>query len=284
MAKKYQDIFAKGSLIKDRGLLQHEQIKSQITVLGELESLIPPLREDEALQLENNILKEGCRESLLVWDHQGQYILVDGHNRFRICQKHQIDFKVSLMNFDTMHQVKDWMVGNQLGRRNLTSEQASYLRGMRYELEKKEKGGFDKVQSKGQNDLLTSERLANEYNVSEKTIKRDAAYAQGMEKIGEANPQLKKEILSGKVKVNKEDVQSLSKMQEALSIHSADDIAKLAKTGAPKSYHSIDPDEKARQIEFIKHRIQELLSSFGQGSHEVYELLRAEVQKLGKLV
>lgn len=69
------------------------------------------------------------------------------------------------------------------GRRNLHPDQASRLRGIRYNGEKQDKGGDRK--SKGQNDPLiesTADRLADEYQVSEKTIKRDGQFAEAVER------------------------------------------------------------------------------------------------------
>jgi ParB-like chromosome segregation protein Spo0J len=284
MAKKYKSLFSSGSLIKDKGLIQHEQIKQNIEVYPELEALIPPLRTDEITQLTDNIQKEGCREALLVWDNDGKYILVDGHNRYRICQLHELDFKVSLMQFANLGEVKDWMIDNQLGRRNLTSEQASYLRGMRYELEKQEKGGFERVQSKGHSDSLTSERLAEEYNVSSKTIQRDANYAKGLEKIGLVNAQLKKDILAGNIKVSKSDIQKVAKLEELGTINSAIDIENALSISRKISIPKTNKEEKSKQIEDSKERIQQLLVKFGQGNKKIYEELQKELQVLGKLI
>ena len=61
-----------------------------IAVDPELSILIPPLQPEELAQLEANILAEGCRDPLVVW----QGILLDGHNRLRICEKHGIPYKV----------------------------------------------------------------------------------------------------------------------------------------------------------------------------------------------
>jgi hypothetical protein len=248
--KKYQISLGEQKMIKDQGLLQFEEIKKQITVLPELEQLIPPLVGDELQQLEQNILKEGCREALLIWPttrnvfdpvaengQQKVYVLIDGHNRFGICQKHGLDFKIHLIDFQSMYDVQSYMIDNQLGRRNLTPEQTSYLRGIKYLTEKKERGKYDRIEHKGQNVLYgenafetgtekdtkkhkgqnvlygeevltTSEKLGQKFNVSEKTIKRDADFAAGLDKL--AGP-LKTAILSGKAKVNKQHIQQIGK-------------------------------------------------------------------------
>ena len=236
------------TMIKDQSLLRHEDIKQHIHVLPELAAYIPPLLPDEYKQLEENIKQNGCREALLVWETTGEqipdlgttatvYILIDGHNRYTICQKHNLDFKVHLMNFPSIEEVKFFMIDNQLGRRNLAPEQVSYLRGLRYLREKQGKGKYSRENQKGQNDLYdiegreetqkganknepvaigenqqtTAHRLGKQFNVSEKTIKRDAAYAQGLERL---HPKFKQEILSGQTKVDKALVQQLGQFDK----------------------------------------------------------------------
>lgn len=217
------------SIIKDQSLLKYEAIKSQITILAELRELIPPLLTEETRQLEQNILNEGCREALMIWettqqqisegdDSSAVYVLIDGHNRYAICQQYDIDFKIHLVSYPSIKEVREFMIDNQLGRRNLIAEQAAYLRGLRYNNEKQEKGKYSRDDHKGQNVLYdmdtkkesTSQRLAKQYNVSEKTIKRDAEFAEG---IGMLAPELKKDILGGKVKVKKVDIQQLSQLE-----------------------------------------------------------------------
>lgn len=219
--KKYQSFLGENRMIKDQGLMRHEDIRKRIKVLPVLEDLIPPLSADEFAQLEENILKEGCREALLIWEveqsdetiEKGQYILIDGHNRYRICTKHQLDFRINLVTFPGLTEVKDYMIDNQLGRRNLSPEQISYLRGKKYNAQKLAKGKYERSDHKGQivpyeSEGTTAERLAEQFNVSQKTIKRDAEFAEGLDKLPIAT---KKEVLSGKLKVRKSDIQALAK-------------------------------------------------------------------------
>jgi hypothetical protein len=81
----------------------------------EFQSIIPPLKLEEYQQLEANILDEGCREALILWGG----ILVDGHNRYKICQEHDIPFKTCQLDFEDRRSVRMWIRNNQLGRRNL---------------------------------------------------------------------------------------------------------------------------------------------------------------------
>lgn len=230
-------------IIKDQSLLRHEDIKNRLLILPELQAFIPPLLPDELAQLESNIRKDGCREALLVWettngivtggeDTTPVYVLIDGHNRYTICQKLGLDFRINLVEeFRTMAEVRGFMIDNQLGRRNLTPEQMAYLRGLRYLTERNERGKYDRSEHKGQNvpydsetdpesaempstasslakGSSTSARLAKQFNVNEKTIKRDAEFAAGIEKLSSA---LKADVLSGQTRINKAAIQQLAK-------------------------------------------------------------------------
>ena len=89
----------------------------------QLAALIPPLTPEERAQLEQNLLAEGCRDPLVVWGD----VLIDGHNRYEICTRHQIEFQVIHMQFQARSDVEAWIIRNQLGRRNLNSYQRSVL-------------------------------------------------------------------------------------------------------------------------------------------------------------
>jgi DNA modification methylase len=92
-------------------------------ILQELESLIPPLSNEEFKQLECNILEEGIREPLITWNG----ILIDGHNRYRIAQEHDMNYETLEKEFENINRVKEWMIHNQFGRRNLSNYQRSVL-------------------------------------------------------------------------------------------------------------------------------------------------------------
>lgn len=208
------------------------EAEKSITILKEIREYIIPLAEEELLQLEKNILKEGCREPLTVWQKTPtQLVLIDGHNRFKICQKHNITFKVREVSFSDLNEVKLWMVDNQMGRRNLTTDQMSYYRGLKYLALKKRRGGYENVKSKGQSETPTSELVAAQFSVSESTVKRDAKFAQGLEIVGRSNPGLKMKILTGQAKVKKADVQCLpdARRPERITIKNEADLYNKAK-------------------------------------------------------
>jgi len=144
----------------------------------EFQALIPPLSIEEKAQLESNIVSEGCRDALVVWEG----IILDGHNRFEICQRRGIEYQTKEIVLPDREAAADWIDKNQLGRRNLTPDQMSLIRGRRYNRAKKTKAEAGSMggSSKGHFDLClpsTADRLAKEHGVSPATIKRDGRVA-----------------------------------------------------------------------------------------------------------
>lgn len=88
-----------------------------------LKKYIRPLSKNEYQALESSILADGCRDALVVWGG----VLVDGHNRYEICTKHKIEFETVEMDFKNVDEVKEWMLLNQLGRRNLSDYDRTVL-------------------------------------------------------------------------------------------------------------------------------------------------------------
>jgi hypothetical protein len=224
-------------------ILHADAIRQNILVLDELKNFIPPLSVEEFEQLQSNILEHGCQTPLQLWqtpkknigiatndETEIAYVLIDGHNRYKICSSNNLPFEVYMLSFETLKDAKDYMIELQLGRRNLNPTQISYFRGLRYNNEKVDKNNnllkgqnvfseksaliTDSNSPKGHFDLSTNstaDRLANEYKVSSKTIKRDAEFARGLQKMG---AELRNDILSGKEKVDKGLIQKLSKISD----------------------------------------------------------------------
>ena len=242
---------------------QEEDIKKSIVIDIELQEWISPLSTDEYAQLKQNILQNGCLDKLLVWKKSAQeYILVDGHNRYQICKDLGISFQIVILEFPNKEAAKLFMLTHQMGRRNLTIEQLSYLRGKRYEQEKavisnslginqsnlvkgqnvlqpkteENNGNLVKGQNVLQPKTTTAEKLAQEYHVSDKTIQRDYEFAKGLDKVGVSNPELKQAILSGTVKVKKEVLQTLSKIEINEPIENVEDLLKITN---PKIANSV---------------------------------------------
>ena len=81
-----------------------------------LARVMPPLQEPELGLLTASLLAEGCREPLVAWNG----VIVDGHNRYRICRENQIPFTYVEMDFANQTEAILWMIKTQIGRRNLS--------------------------------------------------------------------------------------------------------------------------------------------------------------------
>jgi len=83
----------------------------------ELKNYIHKPTEEELRGLEALILADGIREPLVVWAEEG--ILIDGHNRLAIAQRHNLPYTTIEQSFDDRTAVKLWMIDNARGRRNI---------------------------------------------------------------------------------------------------------------------------------------------------------------------
>lgn len=192
----------------------------QLRIDPEFESKIPPLRDEEFKQLEENILADGVViNPLIVWDG----VIVDGHNRYRILQKHpEIQYSTYEKMFPDRYAAIAWICKNQLGRRNLTPQQFKYLVGQQYEAEKLasrfrgnqytslNRSACDQFGHK-QKTVRTRRKIARETQTSEGYVERAREFSKGVDAAEEAEPGIKQEILSGSIKPTEKAVAAIAK-------------------------------------------------------------------------
>ena len=188
----------------------------------EFRDKIPPLTAEEFSKLEENILADGeVREPLVLWNDT----LIDGHHRWQIIQKHpEIPYKVKRMEFSDKWAAVAWMCSNQLGRRNLTDEQKTYLLGKQYEAQKMTQGTNNQyVQAKSESpqngafqkrSLRTSQIIAKEHGVGKNTVERAEHFAKGLDEADRVSPGIKQAVLSGEVKAPKKVISEIRNMPE----------------------------------------------------------------------
>ena len=171
-----------------------------IQIDQEFKDLIPALTEEEYKQLEANILSEGIRDSLLVWNG----ILIDGHNRYEIATKYGLSYDVQEMEFADRAEAERWIILNQFGRRNLSkydrSELALKLKPIitakAIEKERERKTTFQKSEKSSLPKINTTKEIAKAAGVSHDTIAK-------VEKIqAKATPEIKKAVKSGEMSIN----------------------------------------------------------------------------------
>jgi hypothetical protein len=172
----------------------------------------------------------------VVWRCQGcghvehhPWIILDGHTRYSIVTTHKLAFEIAEdKGVQTREEAVNWIINHQLGRRNLTPDQASYLRGKRYNLEKHQGERTDLTSGHNVQKLATTrpqeseklvadqsttaKRLGAEYHVDEKTIRRDGQYADAVDTIADTlGPEVRQAVLAGDTKLPKRQVMKSAK-------------------------------------------------------------------------
>ena len=202
----------------------------EISTVEQFARLLPKLTRDERNALEESLLKEGCRDPIVTWHGT----IIDGHNRYSICQKHNIPFKIKKMDeLSDEDAVKTWIINNQLSRRNLTDEQRERFIGILLNTSKKERGGardnagrksklqIEPVKNTGKEDSAgttgTAEMIAEQQGVSSTTVKRAGKFAAALDRIGQVSPVAEAKIMSGEAKslINKNDIRNLAEASDA---------------------------------------------------------------------
>ena len=96
-----------------------------VVIDPEFASLIHAPSADELRGLEADIVARGCLDAIKTWNG----LIVDGHNRFEICERLGKPYRVEALSFGTRDEAKAWMIAHQLGRRNLPENVIAYYRG-----------------------------------------------------------------------------------------------------------------------------------------------------------
>ncbi len=204
-----------------------EQEIYKLKIEDAFKKLIPPLSAEELQLLEENIVRDGCREPLCVWYNT----ILDGHNRYEICTRLQIPFSIRRIFLKNREEAIAWICTNQLGRRNITDETRKYLIGKRYEMEKilgahnatgANQHSAKEVRAKMLSEptyedtaIRTRERLGDEYNVSHATVFNYGKYSHAIDELTKIVPELVPKILSGEFKISRANVVELSQLPGA---------------------------------------------------------------------
>lgn len=213
------------------------QTEMEIQIDREFVELIPPLSQEERQQLEQNLIAYGgARDWLTVWEHDGQLILLDGHNRYEICTRLGLKFDILKIKLADKNAAKVWMIDNQKGRRNLTD-------GWKYELAQAKKKILEPIGKANQGtrtDILSTvdKRLDKSHN-TQREIAKELGWSTGKVAMAdkvwkEAEPEVKEKVKAGEVSIN-EAYQEIRKAErdkkneEALHARDDDKSRKTAK-------------------------------------------------------
>lgn len=250
----------------------------ELKIDPELRDLLPPLTSEEYKQLEKNIVENGFDRNFPIMEWQG--FIVDGHNRYDICKKHNIEPIIGTLAYETKEEIMEWMLDIQLGRRNLTPIQKIAITEKYrpiYEKQAKEnslsnlKQNTDVVKlptrMKKDNMGRTSEKLASIANVSEKT------YRMGAKILNSGNEKLKQEVLSGEKSINA-GYKELTGKKENKKEEAKNEIPSTFQIQPPKSKVS----EEVKQIcEDLKtEKTKEYLDSIWDYKVSIIECMNAD--------
>lgn len=263
---------------------------SGITIDHVFAGYIPALSEEERHQLEQNIIEHGgARDPLVVWRTKDKDILLDGHNRYEICERLGLDYYVEPLEFDTRDGAADWIDRNQLGRRNLSKQDYKLLLGRRYNRAKKAvsnpdgKNQHDEVGGQIVHQPKTAEKLAKEHGVDEKTVRRAGKFQEAASKLG-----IEREIAAGKVKAPEAAVVKAAKaLPEKPSKKDVEKAVKAVKSAArkkPRGTVKAKSDFKAlsptKCLEAIEHYAREFMERCPNRYLELKEI----IERLSDLV
>ena len=171
-----------------------------IQIKEEFKKLIPALTAEEFKQLEQNCLAEGIREKIITWNG----FIIDGHNRFEIATRWNLEYQTESKSFKDENDVKEWMINNQFGRRNLSNYQRSVLAlqleevfsAKAKEKETERKTTFHKSEKSNIEPINTIKEISKVANVSHDTIAKVKVIQ------ATATPEVKEKLSTGEISIN----------------------------------------------------------------------------------
>lgn len=205
----------------------------ELKIDNDFKDLIRPLFSEEYKQLEENLLADGCRDPIIVWNGT----IIDGHNRYEICSRLNIPFSVVEKQFENKEDVIIWICNNQLGRRNISEETRKYLIGKQYEAKKI--NGY-KRNLRGNNQYMkvditeprsstpkkmegpkfrTADVVGEEHHISKNTVQKYSTFTRALDTIKTFDPIFVSKVLSGEIKISHDNLIELSHMSPSEMIH-----------------------------------------------------------------
>jgi hypothetical protein len=242
-----------------------------IKIDPELRDFLLPLNQEENDRLRGSLMADGCLSPLIVDSITGT--LLDGHNRHRICTEKKIPFEIKEISMSKKEQQKQFVLINQLARRNLTPERMKYYRAMLYESVKGEagfkagesgnpSGNKQRVQNEPVADSSgkAAKEVARLTNTSRSTVKRDVKEVKAMKEAGKLD-----EYTAGK----------LSKEEKKKILEAAKPVRKQSKAEADEEAEILSSPEN-------QHLLKEMPSN-NEKQHDKYKRVRKLVEKLKSL-
>ena len=251
---------------------------SDIKINFEFENVLPKLTEEQFTKLEENMVREGrARNPLVIW--KGHDILTDGHNRLRVLKAHpELGWMFIEQEFDDEVDVKEWIIKNALGTRNLTEMQFTDLAGRLLIMRKRHKGNPNAKRPDGKFQKSkkctfgdTAEQIASELGLNRSTVYNAAKVSVGLDAAEAVVPGTKDRVLAGELKAQKAEIASWGKKTPKQIASSVAEVE--ARNGKKKTNTDRALAKKIREIDAS-------MSSVSTAKYGLNELLR-EIDALG---
>ena len=181
----------------------------ELKIDPELRDLLPALTQEEYRGLEKSMVEKGFDKAFPIMEWKGY--IADGHNRYEICKKHNIEPIIGTLAFETKDQVIEWMFDIQLNRRNLTPIQRIAIAERKrayYEKKARENQG---TRTDLNNNFLMNSSKSYEHKVTPINVRAKLAetagvsqdtYSKGKKILDSDNEEVKQKVMSGEMSIN----------------------------------------------------------------------------------
>lgn len=235
---------------------------TELKIDNELRNLLPPLTDEEYKQLEKNIVENGFDKNFPIMEWHG--FIVDGHNRYSICKKHNIKPVIGTLAYDTKEEVMEWMLDIQLGRRNLSPIQ-------RIAVAEKYRSIYEKQAIINKQNAMSEARKKNENNRNEQFSQNSSTtvssknkidvraklaetagvstdtYSKGKKILDSDNEEVKQAVLSGDMSINA----GYNKIKERQNVNIEENITTTSTTAPQTSKFQPDKPKISEEVKKI---------------------------------
>ncbi len=181
----------------------------KLQVDQEFSSLLPPLSEKEFNDLEKSLVEHGYEgPAIQLWNG----VIVDGHNRYYLCRKHNIEFKTENIEFENREEAMQWMIRLQIAKRNLTvAERIRLAEKSRPAIEKAarerqlstlKKGDNPVPQNFGEREISKDKKNETDSKLAEIAGVNRETYRQGKRVLDSGNKEIIDRMAKGELSVN----------------------------------------------------------------------------------
>lgn len=230
--------------------MEHIPTKQLLELDEELRTYMPAVDAETDAELERQLLEtKGPVDELTVWKERN--IILDGYRRYKICQKHNLPFKLRYVSCVDLDAAKEWMTLWAIARRNVTKNQRAALL-------------HDLVAIRMRRGVCRSkaeQEVGSIAGVSREGVRNDYKFAEQLEKLDKP---VRKKIINSKVKTPAKTIHRLAALppeKQAEIVESVDlngrGALTVAVAKAREDWTEVDATAPGSGIRSAKNRMME---------------------------